>query len=1213
MSVNDWGALTPERVAGWINFDRGSEEWAYREDEDSMPARQAEGVAGLWNKLALHGAALLADEVGMGKTFQALGVMALLWKMRPDARVLVMAPNRDICRHWAREYGAFVRDHYRDVDHLVRNVANGGPVHEPQLCWKLEELEQAVQAGTGSFFITTIYSLSGLVPREEKDTADKQVCAAAAAERIHRSLIEATGGRGFDLVVVDEAHYFRNAGGGSQRASAARAFFGEGDNRLGQASLLMTATPSHSSEENISAILGYVTDIASGEAAPSARELLQQYAIRRLRRMKGRGRTHDKYSYRNETLVEAVFDGDPAAELFFALYQKMLVRDQEKEGKSKRYLYGYLEGFESFDVEADVEDGEGADDRQGSDFEGARDTKILRRLSRMHAGLGGLPAHPKYDALVKKCVSGNVLDAFVDLHEHKHLVFVRRIPSVREIAKRVNDAYDCQLGLQIVKVLAPDGYDGLSKQWEKSGWSRAYFNATLSRLGVGKDDEDTPTDALVSQDEFLGEDSDDSIQSRISNLFVVKKEGRDRSTDCSNVRLRFQKPDSLFSLLLEPASDYRNGAYRYYFRKMSGDRARDDYGSAALDCRLALHDELTRGTETIPGGSLEFAQAMPTLWGSMYALMKPEERAKIDSWLIRDPGIAENFGNYLKSGYLFASPVMVELYCWYAEFRRLQNGGDAQQRYLLFVEFIGKRLESSLAFAYFRAALDTFETLCEKITDHALSDWRKDWRVLTGLQSPALYASGEVKDRQRLIMGFNSPFYPNVLAATSVFQEGVNLHLQCRKVHHYGIAWTPGDNEQRVGRVDRLFGKVNAQLERDGQAELAIHYPYLARSFDEEQLASFIQLKHGVEERMDACRQSRVSSEIDLRSSSEGWKQYLRKPRDADDLHSVPDPFSATFGSGEMPAGSYQPCSVGHPVDLVHHVRRLLAAAIDPATDILLEVDSKDSHPGVVSLVESVLQRDGLSRKQPIVAEIRYSSTMSALASQTVYLLVLRSPLASRASLLGRGESGIEHAIISEVFQDCPLARPVLESGSENGHFYLHVRVDLPLFALDGRQNMLAAGELRMAMAQIRQAADNLEWHIFEGRQDLRKEDIPLSHHAKAAERGEVAHDDAVASIMSNWQSVSAIGGRVVSKQLHFSYELVPTLLEALEGGRPSKSRVENLLRLNHCLPMFSFDFMQEIVVATIAYPADYVQPEEQHLLELWFGHLEHRLKVSGA
>lgn len=113
-----------------------------------------------------------------------------------------------------------------------------------------------------------------------------------------------------------------------------------------------------------------------------------------------------------------------------------------------------------------------------------------------------------------------------------------------------------------------------------------------------------------------------------------------------------------------------------------------------------------------------------------------------------------------------------------------------------------------------------------------------------------------------------------------MLQEGVNLHLQCRKVHHYGIAWTPGDNEQRVGRVDRLFGKINAQLEKDGHAELAIHYPYLARSFDEEQLASFIREKYLMEERMDACQQSKVSPEIDLRNATEHWTSYLRRPSD---------------------------------------------------------------------------------------------------------------------------------------------------------------------------------------------------------------------------------------------------------------------------------------------------------------------------------------------
>src|SRR5690606_3719859 len=147
-----------------------------------------------------------------------------------------------------------------------------------------------------------------------------------------------------------------------------------------------------------------------------------------------------------------------------------------------------------------------------------------------------------------------------------------------------------------------------------------------------------------------------------------------------------------------------------------------------------------------------------------------------------------------------------------------------------------------------------------------------------------------------------SPFYPNVLVATSVFQEGVNLHLQCRKVHHYGIAWTPGDNEQRVGRVDRLFGRVNQQLRQHGQAELAIHYPYLTRSFDQEQLASFVKLKHGVEARMDACQHTDFKDEIELQQSAVAWEQYLRKP---DGKISLIDPFPARFGPSDLPKSVY--------------------------------------------------------------------------------------------------------------------------------------------------------------------------------------------------------------------------------------------------------------------------------------------------------------------
>ncbi|WP_244899665.1 DEAD/DEAH box helicase family protein [Rhodoferax antarcticus] len=861
-------------MSAWITFDHDCADWTYQEGETSMPARQAEGVAGLWNKLSAHRAALLADEVGTGKTLQALGVMAQLWRMKPKARVLVMAPNRDICRHWQREYAKFVRRHYRESDNFVRRSCDAKPVYEARLAWSLSELAEAVEEQTHHFFITTIYSLSGLVRGEDAEDFDKLKDAAAKAFDIRSRLKKSMDGCGFDLLIVDEAHYFRNSEGKSQRAMAAREFFGPANDRLGDRALLITATPSHKSMDDISAILGYVTDV--GDTKPE--DLLKKYALRRLRRMKGLNGTYDKYSYRNELDVKADFE-DPAAEMFFALYQKLLVEQQVKDGR--RFLYGYLEGFESFEVQTCEDEQDSEEDVAKRDFQGAPDTEILTRLARMHESLGGLPAHPKYDALVSCCVPTDVFNAAIDVHEHKHLVFVRRIPSVREITKRINTAYDRQMGCKIAKALAPEDHEKKLKKWEANQWSREVFNRLFGR------EEETGDAVLLDGNDLASDehnDADDAVYSNVANLFVVKKVGTHRSTDCSNFSLRLRKPESMFSLLLEPASDYRDGAYDYHYRKRSGDRSRDEYTSAALDARGGGEK---RGAGVVADDQCYFKKKMSTLWGLMYCQLDPADRERID-WLARDTALVESFGQYLKNGFLFASPVIIELYCWYAEFRKSERAVDAQQRYQAFLMFIrNKKLRGSLALSYFRAALETFEALCEDWEDHK----KNHWHVLMGLSSPAFYASGAVKDRQRLILGFNTPFYPNVLTATSVLQEGVNLHMQCRKVHHYGIAWTPGDNEQRVGRVDRLFGKVNAQLELEGRAELAIHYPYLARSFDEEQLASFIRDKHIIEERMDACRQSKSSSEIDLRNATEHWTNYLRKPTNGKSALAISDPF----------------------------------------------------------------------------------------------------------------------------------------------------------------------------------------------------------------------------------------------------------------------------------------------------------------------------------
>lgn len=53
---------------------------------------------------------------------------------------------------------------------------------------------------------------------------------------------------------------------------------------------------------------------------------------------------------------------------------------------------------------------------------------------------------------------------------------------------------------------------------------------------------------------------------------------------------------------------------------------------------------------------------------------------------------------------------------------------------------------------------------------------------------------------------FNSPFWPFVLASTSVGQEGIDFHWWCHAVFHWNVPSNPVDFEQREGRVDRYRG-----------------------------------------------------------------------------------------------------------------------------------------------------------------------------------------------------------------------------------------------------------------------------------------------------------------------------------------------------------------------------------------------------------------------
>jgi len=91
-------------------------------------------------------------------------------------------------------------------------------------------------------------------------------------------------------------------------------------------------------------------------------------------------------------------------------------------------------------------------------------------------------------------------------------------------------------------------------------------------------------------------------------------------------------------------------------------------------------------------------------------------------------------------------------------------------------------------------------------------------------------ANGQARadTRQRLMLTFNTPFYPEVLIASSVMAEGVDLHLNCRHVIHHDLCWNPSTLEQRTGRIDRIGAKV----ERCGKS-IYLYIPYVAETQDE--------------------------------------------------------------------------------------------------------------------------------------------------------------------------------------------------------------------------------------------------------------------------------------------------------------------------------------------------------------------------------------------
>lgn len=109
---------------------------------------------------------------------------------------------------------------------------------------------------------------------------------------------------------------------------------------------------------------------------------------------------------------------------------------------------------------------------------------------------------------------------------------------------------------------------------------------------------------------------------------------------------------------------------------------------------------------------------------------------------------------------------------------------------------------------------------------------RDDEGEQEGLLANVRLANGGVnrETRERIMVAFNAPFFPEVLVASSVMAEGVDLHLMCRNVIHHDLDWNPSVVEQRTGRLDRLGSK--GELAR---RPVNVYLPFIDGAQDEKQ------------------------------------------------------------------------------------------------------------------------------------------------------------------------------------------------------------------------------------------------------------------------------------------------------------------------------------------------------------------------------------------
>lgn len=465
----------------------------------SIAERQLEVIRKGFNYLYQHEntALYLADEVGLGKTYIALGIASLLrhFSDKPETyQDVIVVPKFNLQVKWEKEIRQFISKNYRVKDNIVKSVI-GTPVGDISLKNRLEPVTNDIPSY--HIYRNSLFSLGLNEGRKElkeelkrnlvlDNTADIlerayelgyfKVGMRSALKKLYAYLLSVCLPP-IEMLIVDEGHNFKHGMGSddgddvADRNNVITRFLGlrknsEDDkiifndfpelkdwiipkvNKL----MVLSATPKTVNllelRNQFECFLP-IHVLSDAKTEEDVKEKMNRFLIRGKMQYEIGGNLYTRNRCRfehtsgntdkAENAAPLMIKGDEQA-MVLGLLQYNTIKHLNANNNAA-FEIGMLAGFETFRIDHDKssDDEKEYEEVRTRKMRKSQDYDVLRRIIDSYRDrFGVLPPHPKQDAVV---------DSVFEMvkRREKALIFVRRVASAYELERRLLDRWEKEI------------------------------------------------------------------------------------------------------------------------------------------------------------------------------------------------------------------------------------------------------------------------------------------------------------------------------------------------------------------------------------------------------------------------------------------------------------------------------------------------------------------------------------------------------------------------------------------------------------------------------------------------------------------------------------------------------------------------------------------------------------------------------------------------